>query len=171
VKLPPYKFIQDQGSWQKCLSALQQESSLAIDLEANSLYAYQEQVCLVQITIPSQDFIIDPVARLELEPLGAVLQDPAVEKIFHAAEYDLMLLKREFGWEVTNLFDTMWAARILGYQRVGLANILEDRYDIRLNKKYQKANWCRRPLSPSQLTYAQMDTPTRSSSRIRSRRP
>jgi ribonuclease D len=158
VSLPPHQFIKDQSSWQQCVTAFQRQPCVAIDLEANSLYAYQEQVCLIQISIPGQDYIIDPLAGLDLEPFGAVLQDPKVEKIFHAAEYDLLLMKREFGWKLENLFDTMWAARILGIKRVGLANILEERYGVQLNKKYQKANWCRRPLSPSQLTYAQMDT-------------
>jgi ribonuclease D len=158
LSLPPYQFIKEPTSWHRCITAFQQQPSLAIDLEANSLYAYQEQVCLIQISIPGQDFIIDPLAGLDLEPLGMLLQDPAIEKIFHAAEYDLILMKREFGWNLVNLFDTMWAARILGIQRVGLANMLEERYGVRLNKKYQKANWCKRPLSNSQLTYAQMDT-------------
>ncbi|MFZ0547204.1 MAG: HRDC domain-containing protein [Candidatus Promineifilaceae bacterium] len=156
--IPSAQFVREQNSWENCIEALQQQSSLAIDLEANSLYAYQEQVCLIQISIPEQDFIIDPLAGLNLQPFGALLQNPAVEKIFHAAEYDLILMKREFGWKMENLFDTMWAARILGYKRVGLANLLEEQYGVRLNKKYQKANWCRRPLSDSQLTYAQMDT-------------
>jgi ribonuclease D len=158
VTLPPYQFIKEQSSWETCVAAFQRQPTLAIDLEANSLYAYQEQVCLIQISIPGQDFIIDPLAGLDLEPFGAVIQDPNVEKIFHAAEYDLILLKRDFGWQLENLFDTMWAARILGISRVGLANMLEERYGVQLNKKYQKANWCRRPLSHSQLAYAQMDT-------------
>lgn len=158
MNLPPHQLIKDQNSWQKCVAAFQQQPTIAIDLEANSLYAYQEQVCLIQISIPGQDYIIDPLAELDLEPLGAILRNPKIEKIFHAAEYDLILVKREFGWTLENLFDTMWAARILGIKRVGLANMLEERYGVRLNKKYQKANWCKRPLSAKQLTYAQMDT-------------
>ena len=83
---------------------------------------------------------------------------PQVEKVFHAAEYDLTLLKRQFDWQLHNLFDTMWAARILGYKRYGLASMLETVYDIKLDKRYQKSNWCKRPLSPEQLVYAQLDT-------------
>jgi ribonuclease D len=158
VSLPPYQLVQRNSDWQQCLTELQRYDRLAIDLEANSLYAYQEQVCLIQISIPGQDYILDPLVGLDLEPFGAMLQDPAIEKIFHAAEYDIILMKQDFGWQMVNLFDTMWAARILGINRVGLANLLEERYGARLNKKYQKANWCKRPLSNSQLTYAQMDT-------------
>ena len=127
MNLPPHQYIQNQSSWQQCVAALRQHASISIDLEANSLYAYQEQVCLIQITIPGQDYIIDPLADLDLSPLGEIIADPAVEKIFHAAEYDLILLTKEFDWKMNNLFDTMWASRILGVKRVGLANILEDR--------------------------------------------
>lgn len=158
MSLPPYQFVQNEAEWQQCVAALRGHNRLAIDLEANSLYAYQEQICLIQISIPGKDYIIDPIAGLDLKPFGALLEDSSVEKIFHAAEYDLILIKREFGWQMKNLFDTMWAARILGVNRVGLANMLEERYGAKLNKKYQKANWCRRPLSGSQLAYAQMDT-------------
>jgi ribonuclease D len=119
VRLPPYQLITTTHDWQRCLSRLRQEKRLAIDLEANSLYAYQERICLIQISIPDHDYVVDPVAPLDLSGLGQIIQDPAVEKIFHAAEYDLILLKREHGWKLENLFDTMWAARILGYARVG----------------------------------------------------
>jgi len=158
VPLPPHKLITTQTSWQECLTALRQESRFAIDLEANSMYAYRERVCLIQISIPTQDYIIDPVAPLDLTGLGELLADPAIEKVFHAAEYDLILLKREYEWELNNLFDTMWAARILGYKQYGLANLLEKVFGLKLDKQYQKSNWCRRPLSPAQLTYAQHDT-------------
>jgi ribonuclease D len=93
-----------------------------------------------------------------LEPLGQILANPAVQKVFHAAEYDLILLKREYGWELHNLFDTMWASRILGYQRYGLANMLGQLYGVKLDKRFQKSDWCKRPLTSAQLQYAQLDT-------------
>jgi ribonuclease D len=156
--LPPYQFIQNGASWEQCVRRLRLEPRLAVDLEANSLYAYQEEVCLIQLSIPGQDYIIDPLARLDLSPLGELFARPDVEKVFHAAEYDLILVKRQFGWELNNLFDTMWAARILGIERVGLANILESHFDVHLDKRYQRANWCERPLTPAALAYAQADT-------------
>ena len=158
MNLPPHQLITTPQTWQTCLAQLSAQPRLAIDLEANSMYAYRERVCLIQISIPQQDYIIDPVADIDLSGLGELIADPAVEKVFHAAEYDLLLLKREYGWELNNLFDTMWAARILGYKRFGLASLLEDLYQVKLNKRHQKSNWCKRPLSPSQLTYAQHDT-------------
>lgn len=158
MKLPSYQLITTASVWRNCLSQLQAEPRLALDLEANSMYAYREQVCLIQISIPDQDFILDPLQNLDLEGLGEIIQNPAVEKIFHASEYDLTLLKRQYDWQLFNLFDTMWAARILGYQQFGLASILEQLFDVQLNKRYQRSNWCKRPLSPAQLNYAQLDT-------------
>ena len=158
MKLPPHKLITTQSDWRLCLEKLQAEPRLAIDLEANSMYAYREEVCLIQITIPGQDYVIDPLGVSDLSGLGDIVQNPEIEKVFHAAEYDLTLLKRQFGWQLQNLFDTMWAARILGYPRYGLASMLEAVYGIVLDKRYQKSNWCKRPLSPEQLVYAQLDT-------------
>jgi ribonuclease D len=156
--LPAHRYIRDASSWNKCLKQLRQESRIAVDLEANSMYAYQEQICLIQVSIPGQDYIIDPLGDFDLDGFGALIEDPDVEKVFHAAEYDLMLMKREHGWRLSNLFDTMWAARILGYDRFGLASILSDVYQVRLDKRFQRANWCKRPLSREQLAYAQADT-------------
>jgi ribonuclease D len=156
--LPPHKFIASAAAWEQCLSQLRGQQRLAVDLEANSLYAYQEEVCLIQLSITGQDYIIDPRARIDLSPLGELFARPDVEKVFHAAEYDLLLVKRQFGWELTNLFDTMWAARILGIERVGLANILETTFDVHLDKRFQRSNWCERPLSAAALAYAQADT-------------
>jgi ribonuclease D len=158
VKLPPHQFITSQKTWQRCLDSLQNQPSIALDLEANSMYAYRERICLIQISIPGQDYIVDPVADIDLSGLGRILADDSVQKIFHAAEYDLLLMKREYHWELNNLFDTMWAARILGYKRFGLANLLDTVLQIKISKKYQKSNWCKRPLSPEQLDYAQHDT-------------
>ncbi|MBK8987460.1 MAG: ribonuclease D [Chloroflexi bacterium] len=158
MPLPPHQLITTPTAWQACLAALQQEPRFSIDLEANSMYAYRERVCLIQISIPTHDYIIDPVAKLDLSGLGELLVDTAVEKVFHAAEYDLILLKREYSWELNNLFDTMWAARILGYKQYGLASLLTQLFDVQLDKQYQKSNWCKRPLTPAQLIYAQHDT-------------
>ncbi len=158
MDFPQHQIIEDAASWSSCLETLKNEPKIAIDLEANSLFAYREQVCLIQISIPGNDYIIDPLADFRFNELREILLNPSIEKIFHAAEYDLILLKRQFRWKLVNLFDTMWAARILGLPRCGLANLLSDFYGVKHNKKHQKANWCRRPLSQDQLTYAQIDT-------------
>ncbi|MCP5094886.1 MAG: ribonuclease D [Chloroflexi bacterium] len=158
MNLPPHKLILTDSDWLACLEKLRPEPRIAIDLEANSMYAYREQVCLIQISIPGQDYIVDPLTIVDLSGLGEIIADPTIEKVFHAAEYDLTLIKRQYEWELNNLFDTMWAARILGYQRYGLASLLEQVYEVKLDKRFQKSDWCKRPLLPEQLIYAQLDT-------------
>lgn len=158
MKKPQYQLITTPEDWAECLDQLHAEPRLAVDLEANSMFAYRERVCLIQVSTPQQDFILDPLAPFNLEEFGEILADSGVEKIFHAAEYDLILMKRQYDWVVNNLFDTMWAARILGYNRYGLASLLDQFYNVRLNKRYQKSNWCQRPLTPEQLSYACYDT-------------
>jgi ribonuclease D len=155
---PDYILITRPDDWSDCLEQLHQEPRLAVDLEANSMFAYRERVCLIQVSTPARDYIIDPLAQLDLSELGRIFADPAVEKIFHAAEYDLILMGRQYDWVVNGLSDTMWAARILGYERYGLANLLEQCFDVHLDKRYQKSNWCQRPLTPEQLAYACLDT-------------
>ena len=156
--LSPFHYIASQSAWESCYRDLRATPRLAIDLEANSMFAYQERVCLIQISTASSDYIIDPVRRIDLSGLGAIIADPAVEKVFHAAEYDLILMRRDYGWHLNNLFDTMWAVRILGYTQMGLANLLEKFFGVTNSKRYQKANWCKRPLSTAELAYAQKDT-------------
>jgi len=158
VTIPPYHHVAAEDAWQACLADIYNHNRLAIDLESNSLFSYREEVCLIQLSTSDKDYIIDPISGIDLYDLGLIIQDPSIEKVFHAAEYDCILLRSQYGWKLENLFDTMWAARILGYERYGLANVLEDAYGVRLNKKFQKANWCKRPLSAAQLNYAQMDT-------------
>lgn len=158
MTLPDFEYIDTQGGWDRCIDTFNGEAAVAIDLEANSLFAYREQVCLLQFSTAAGDYIVDPLAGLDLSRLGELLANQAVEKIFHASEYDLMLLKRDHDWEIRNLFDTMWAARILGYKNMGLAWFLREFYGVELSKKYQKANWAARPLSTDLLAYARADT-------------
>jgi ribonuclease D len=140
------------------VSVLETRDQVAVDTESNSLHAYVEQVCLVQFSIPERDYLVDPLALDDLSPLGAIFSNPAIEKIFHAAEYDVICLKRDFGFAFDNLFDTMLAARILGKNAVGLAALLEDHFGVRMNKRFQRANWAERPLPAEMLDYASTDT-------------
>ena len=137
---------------------LLRHTQVAVDTESNSLFAYQEQVCLIQFSTPTTDYLLDPLALPDLSPLAPLFANPAIEKIFHAAEYDLICLKRDFDFTFANIFDTMQAARILGKTAFGLGAILEESFGITLNKRYQRANWGERPLSAPMLDYARMDT-------------
>jgi ribonuclease D len=137
---------------------LRREPRFAVDTESNSLFAYREQVCLVQFSTPGEDVLVDPLALPDLSPLGPILADPALEKVFHAAEYDLICLRRDFGFEVRNIFDTMVAARALGEDGTGLGALLRKELGIDLDKRFQRANWGVRPLPADQLQYARLDT-------------
>lgn len=139
-------------------NTLRGESILAVDTESNSLYAYRERVCLIQFSTHQNDYLVDPLAAGDLSALAPVFADPDIKKVFHAAEYDLLCLNRDFGFEFANLFDTMLAARILGRNEIGLGSILEAEFGITLDKRQQRANWGERPLPDRLLEYARMDT-------------
>ena len=156
--LPPATMITSTRELQKHVDRWAAEPLLALDTESNSLHAYQEQVCLIQLSTREADFIIDPLLVEDLSMLGGLLSDPAIETVFHAAEYDVMCLKRDFGFEFAALFDTMLAARICGADKLGLGSMLETFFGIKANKKHQRANWGERPLSEDMLAYAQLDT-------------
>jgi len=151
--------IANAAQFQALLRRLRGQSPVAVDTESNSLYAYKEKVCLAQISIPGADFLIDPLLpSIDLSALDSLFADAAIEKVFHACEYDVISLRRDFGFTFANLFDTMWAARILGWPRVGLADILKERFGATLDKRWQRFNWGQRPLPPEALAYARLDT-------------
>ncbi|MBU0703036.1 MAG: HRDC domain-containing protein [Chloroflexi bacterium] len=158
TNLPAATVVTSPPQLELLLTALSDQPAFAVDTESNSLYAYQEQVCLIQISIPGANYIVDPLADLDLSPLAPIFADAAVQKVLHAAEYDVVCLKRDFGFCFANLFDTMWAARILGWPRVGLGDVLKDTFGARTQKRYQRYNWGQRPLEPEALTYACLDT-------------
>ena len=127
-------------------------------MEMDSLHHYREKVCLVQVSTRQQSWLIDPLALPSLEPLAAPLADPDIIVVMHGADYDIRSLHRDYGIHVTNLFDTMIAARFLGITEFGLAALLKARFGIELDKKYQKADWSKRPLSREMCAYASADT-------------
>ena len=156
--LPPASYIDEPRALAAALDRLAQAERIAVDTESNSLHAYRGRTCLIQLSTPAEDLLIDPLAIADVSPLAALLAEPRIEKIFHAAEYDLICLKRDFDFDVLNIFDTMAAARVCGIQRIGLGNMLEDLLGIRHSKKHQKYDWARRPLPESVRRYAQADT-------------
>jgi ribonuclease D len=145
-------------SFDRMLGGLAGEPVLGLDTESDSLYRYFHRVCLIQVSTPQADYVVDPLSLPDLTPLGALLADPGVEKVFHAAENDILALKRGFGFEFAHIFDTMFAARILGYRRVGLAALLHDKIGVELDKHTQLTDWGHRPLTPEQLSYACLDS-------------
>jgi ribonuclease D len=158
INLKPPQFVNQHSVFEKILRDMGEEKILAVDTEANSLYAYREQVCLIQISSSNKDYIIDPLALEDLSPLGDIFSNPGIEKIFHASEYDILIMYDEYQFSFKNLFDTMLAAQILGRKKLGLDALLEEIVGIQVNKKYQRANWGKRPLADDMLQYAQVDT-------------
>ncbi len=129
---------------------------IAVDTEADSLHCYFEKLCLIQITVPGLDFLIDPLAPMDLAPLWNSWAGK--ELIFHGADYDLRLLRRAGCPPPTRIFDTMLAARLTGVQEFSYAALMEKLFKIPIAKASQKANWARRPLSPQMMEYAVNDT-------------
>ena len=157
IQQPPF-LVDNPDAFQKMLGDLKKIRQLAVDTESNSLHAYAEQVCLIQFSTDKADYLVDPLAGIDISGLKKVFADPKVEKIFHAAEYDILCLKRDYGFKFSNLFDTMQAARILGIEKIGLGNLLMDLYGIDHPKGLQKSDWARRPMTPEMCLYGSMDT-------------
>src|SRR4030042_5377630 len=145
-------------AFQNMLADFKGVARLAVDTESNSLFAYSEQVCLIQFSTEQEDYLVDPLAGIDLGGLKTVFADAGIEKVFHAAEYDILCLKRDYGFEFANLFDTMQAARILGIEKLGLANLLATLFGIDHPKGLQKSDWARRPMTPEMCLYGRMDT-------------
>ena len=129
---------------------------LAIDTEADSLHAYPEKVCLIQISTTADDRLVDPLAKMDINPLLDSLGGR--ELIFHAADYDLRLLRKHHDFAPTEIFDTMLAARLLGERQFGLGALVEQFLGVKLDKGPQKADWAQRPLTPRMEEYARNDT-------------
>jgi ribonuclease D len=156
--LAPPLLIQDEAPLREMTTELQSHAHIAVDTESNSLYAYKEQVCLIQFSVPGKDYLVDPLATPDLKPLSKIFSDPSSEKIFHGAEYDVMCLKRDFGFTFKHLFDTRLAWRTLGREHSGLSKILADEFDVQIDKRFQRADWGKRPLTDELLNYARLDT-------------
>ena len=152
-----YIWVDNPESLSRMLSQLQEAPVVSVDTESDSLYAYFEKVCLLQFSIDGADFLVDPLS-VNVQPLASLFASQQQEKIFHAAEYDIMCLKRDYHFEFNNLYDTMIAARLLGWKRYGLGPILEEHFNVRMNKRFQRYNWGMRPLDDEALSYARYDT-------------
>src|SRR5262245_40598557 len=156
--LPPPIWVDQQKTFDHMVAELSAQTRIAVDTESNSLHAYRERVCLIQFSIPKQDYVVDPLVIQDLSSLAPIFFNSDIEKIFHAAEYDLICLKRDYGFTFAHLFDTMQAARILGYSQVGLDNLLAEKFGVSMDKRHQKADWGARPLTSAQIDYARFDT-------------
>jgi ribonuclease D len=131
---------------------------VALDTEGASFHRFVDRIYLLQLSTQHHSAIIDPLHAGPLPELGALIENRDVEIIFHDADYDLRLLRQDYGWRATHVFDTRVAAQLLGIPAFGLAALLEKFFNVKLDKQHQRADWSMRPLTPSMLDYAAQDT-------------
>ena len=140
------------------LNEISDVKELALDTEGASFHRFLDRIYLLQLSTREHSAIIDPLPIGSPAGLGQLLQDKSVEVVFHDADYDLRLLHQDYGWHVTNIFDTRIASQLLGIKSFGLAALLDQFFDVKLDKKHQRADWSMRPLTPDMLEYAAQDT-------------
>ena len=154
----PVPILTTTAEIEELAADLGRETVIAVDLEADSMHCYKEKVCLLQFSTPERTVLVDPLDVGDLSSLAPVLADPEVRKIFHAADYDIRCLNRDFGFAICGLFDTMTACQFLGEEKVGLADVLGKYFGVVLDKQYQRADWAARPLTEGMIRYAAEDT-------------
>jgi ribonuclease D len=151
-------YLDQVGAVDHFLSEISDVTELALDTEGASFHRFLDRIYLLQISTRGRSAIIDPLPIGSPAKLGELLQSKDVEVVFHDADYDLRLLHQDYGWHVTNIFDTRIASQLLGIKSFGLAALLEQFFDVKLDKKHQRADWSMRPLTPDMLEYAAQDT-------------
>src|SRR2546421_378523 len=149
-------FVDTPEQLAACAEEVARSSRVGLDTESNGFHAYFEKVCLLQIATPGAGWAVDTLA-LGLSPLVPLLADPARECILHAAEYDVLCMKRDYGFRFGRIFDTHAAAKTLGIEKVGLHDLLADQLGVELEVDEQRSDWGKRPLSNRQLEYAFAD--------------
>ncbi|MCF8142842.1 MAG: HRDC domain-containing protein [Deltaproteobacteria bacterium] len=154
---PEYILVEQDTDLQRLMAELRGEPVIGVDLEADSMFHYQEKVCLIQIATRRLNLLIDPLSVRDLSPLAPIFADRRIRKVFHGADYDIRSLYRDFGIEVHSLFDTQIAARFLGSREISLASLLHENFHISSDKKYQKKDWSQRPLPVPMMAYAVQD--------------
>jgi ribonuclease D len=154
----PLVMVEDAATLKEVARTLSKAPAIGVDTEGDSFYSYREKVCLLQISDLHTDFVIDPLAVSDLSALGPIMADRDIVKIFHGADYDVVCMKRDFGFEVRNLFDTMLASQLTNLPRVGLADIIGQFFGHTIEKKYQRHDWSKRPLYNEHIDYARGDS-------------
>ena len=152
-----YKMIDSRHELENFVRIIETEKVVGVDLEADSMYHFKEKVCLIQMAAPNINVLIDPLAVEDLSLLKPIFKRSDICKIFHGADYDVRSLYRDFCITIDNLFDTELASRFLGFPESGLEAVLKKKFDVTLDKKFQRKDWSRRPLPPDMIAYAAED--------------
>jgi len=153
-----HSYIQTSEELAETLAAFRREPLVGADTEAASFHRYRDRIFLIQLSTRTRTAIVDPLALGDLSPVGELLADPNIEKVFHDADYDLRILDRDYGFRAARIFDTRVAAQLAGEPAIGLAALLAKYLGVKVVKEHQKADWSRRPLPPAMLAYAAADT-------------
>lgn len=153
-------WVDTRAGVDEAIAATKSAGWLALDTEADSLHSYFHKTCLVQVTADDRNFVIDPLALdpSNLHPLWEVVEDPTIPVLMHGSDYDIRVLDRDYETRIRGLVDTQVMAQILGEAKTGLAALLEKEEGVVLDKRHQRADWGRRPLTRSQVVYAAADT-------------
>lgn len=149
-----YRIIETARELEELVTEIDSEAVLAVDLEADSMHHFKEKVCLVQLATPRVSAIVDPLVLPDLSPLKPLFADPQIKKVFHGADYDVRSLYRDFEIDIQHLFDTQLASMFLGIRETGLEAVLKSRFDVQLDKKFQRKDWSVRPLPTEMMAYA-----------------
>jgi len=152
-----YRIIETARGLEELVAEIDSEPILAVDLEADSMHHFKEKVCLVQLATSRVSAIIDPLVLPDLAPLKPLFADPQIKKVFHGADYDVRSLYRDFEIDIQHLFDTQVASMFLGIRETGLEAVLKSRFDVQLDKKFQRKDWSVRPLPAEMVAYAAKD--------------
>jgi ribonuclease D len=152
-----YDIVSTPADLQSLAEELEAETAFGVDLEADSMYHFQEKVCLLQIASAKRNVVVDTIALTDLSPLKTAFRSADIRKVFHGADYDVRCLYRDFDIRVSNLFDTQCACRFLGFKETSLESVLKQIFGVALDKKYQRKDWSRRPLPKEMLAYAATD--------------
>ena len=152
-----YVYVRERAAMERLIQRIGAAERVALDTEADSLHNYFEKVCLVQLSLGGEHYLVDPLCGLDLNGLLEALADKPL--ILHGGDYDLRMMRASMGFRPRReVFDTMIAAQLLGFEQIGLAALIERYFDITIGKAGQKSDWSRRPLSENQLRYAVNDT-------------
>ena len=152
-----YEIIENSSQLARLVSQIENETTIGVDVEADSMYHFKEKVCLIQMATANVNVVIDPLVIKDLSALKPIFKRSDVLKIFHGADYDVRSLYRDFKFNINNLFDTELASRFLGFPESGLEAVLKKKFAVTLDKKFQRKDWSRRPLPREMIAYAAED--------------
>jgi ribonuclease D len=152
-----HKIIDTFDALENLVEMIENDKIIGVDLEADSMYHFKEKVCLIQIAARAINVVIDPLMIQDLSPLKPLFKKTEIQKIFHGADYDVRSLYRDFRIVINNLFDTELASRFLGYSETSLEAVLKNKFEVTLDKKYQRKDWSKRPLPQEMISYAAKD--------------